>query len=108
MVVIGGEEFVKILVDPVASALVLVVNAVVGEQVFEVSGLRCIVFVAAERDEDEPAGGFEDAAELGEGTRDVEPVEGAAGGDDGDGCIGETCGFSGAVADFESDRKSVV
>lgn len=52
VVVIGGEELVKIFVDAEAGAGVVVVDAVVGEEMFEVAGLWVFSFVAAEGDED--------------------------------------------------------
>ncbi len=76
----------------------------VGEELFEVARLRGFLFVAAEGDEDHPAVGLKDAAKLGEGAGDVEPVEGAAGGDDVDGGVREAGGFGGGVADGEAGR----
>ena len=102
VVVIGDEVLVKIFVDAVAGASVVVVDAVVGEEMFEVARLWVFPFVAAEGDEDEPACGLEDAAEFGEGAGDVEPVEGSAGGDHGDRRVGEAGGFGRAVADVEA------
>ena len=102
VVVIGGEEFVQIFMDAEAGASVVVVDAVVGQEIFEVAALRGFIFVAAERDEDHPGVGIEDAAEFCEGTRDVEPMKGTAGGDHGDGCVGESGGFGRAVADVKA------
>ena len=99
---IGGEELVEIFVDAIAGADVVVVGAVVGEEIFEVAGLRGFLLVAAEGDDDQPAMGLEDAAELGEGAGDVEPVDGAAGGDDVDGVVGEAGGFGRGVAEVEA------
>jgi len=104
VVVFGSEVYVKIFVDAEAGAGVVVVDTVAGEEMFEVARLWVFAFVAAEGDEDEPAIGFEDAAELGEGAGDVEPVKGAAGGDHRDRRVGEAGGFGGAVADFEAGR----
>ena len=52
VVVIGGEVLVEILVDAEAGAGVVVVDAVMGKEMFEVAGLRVLAFVAAEGDED--------------------------------------------------------
>jgi len=101
-VVICREEILKIFVNAEAGASVIVVDAVVGEQVFELAGLRVFTFVAAEGDEGHPAVRFEDAAEFSEGAGDVEPVEGASGGDHGDRCVGEAGGFGSCVEDFEA------
>ena len=45
--------------------------------------------------------GFEDAAKFGESARDVEPVEGAAGGNHVDGSVEEPGGFGYGAMDFE-------
>jgi hypothetical protein len=101
VVVVGGEELLKIFVDAEAGASVVVVDALVGEEMFEVAGLRVFPFVAAEGDEDQPAVGFEDATEFGEGARDIKPMKGAAGGDHADRSVFEASGFGCTVADFE-------
>ena len=44
---------------------------------------------------------FEDAAKLNDRTRHVEPVKGATGCDQINGCIGKSCGFGCAVKELE-------
>jgi len=69
---------------------------------FEGDGLLVVGLRAAEGDERHPTVGAKDAAELGEREGDVEPVEGAAGGDEVDGCGGKAGGFGCAFEDGEA------
>ncbi len=109
LVQLAVEERVHLVVGAVAGADTRVISAVRGHQGFVSFDLVAIggvlgVAVAIRSDQRNPTSGLEDAAELGEGTVLVEPVEGATRGHKIDGCVGERGFLGSSVDDFELRR----